>query len=323
MEFHDYVVTYFEAQDAIREWPELAVTLRRVAAGGPQVWKLPLQAAQAVGADLEGVLSAVGAAACAQIAITLIDDLLDEDPHGLHHEVGAGSAANLASAFQALGGQMLAEGGEDAETTRDLQASYARLLGGTAHGQFLDAQNPSDEAAYWQMVARKSATFYGETFYLGARLGGASAGTAEALRRLWGQYGVIIQIHDDLKDCLASPVEPDWLLGRLPLPILFASQVRHPQQARFEVLRKRPHDPAALEEAQRILLECGAVSYCLSEIWKRYEAARALLTDIPLARPERLAEMLDNTARPVQTLLQLTGAPEAEVAAVLAAGGAG
>jgi geranylgeranyl pyrophosphate synthase len=317
MDFYKRVLSYFGKQPAMQDWPELAATLRRVAGGGPQVWKLPLQAAEAVGAGLEAALPAVGAVACAQVAITLIDDLLDEDAHGLHHEVGPGGAANLASAFQALGGQLLAEG----RAARDAQASYARLLGGTAHGQYLDACNPADEEGYWRMVERKSATFYGESFYLGARLGGATARIAEALRHLWGQYGVIIQIHDDLKDCLASPAEPDWLLGRLPLPILFASRVRHPQREQFEALRRQAHDPAALEEAQRILLACGAVSYCLNEIRKRYEEARAELASIPLPRPDALAAMLDDTARPVQELLRLTGAPEAEVRGVLAAVG--
>ncbi|TAK11833.1 MAG: hypothetical protein EPO32_11245 [Anaerolineae bacterium] len=316
MSFFEVVRDYFERQPLVQEWGQMAETVRLVAGGGPQVWKLPLHAAAALGGGLEVALPAIGAVGCAQISITLIDDMLDEDAHGLHQRLGMPASANLAAGFQALGAHMLAESPAGAHA--DVQAAYANLHGRTAYGQHLDVQNPADEAGYWTMVACKSATFYGEAFYLGARLAGATPDTAAGLRRLWGMYGEIIQIHDDMKDSLATPAEPDWLLRRLPLPVLFASVVEHPQRARFEDLRQQPEDPAALEEAQRILLSCGAISYCLNEVTERWRAARALLAKLVLPEPTGLENMLDGTVQPVAELLKIAGVPEVQAAAVVA-----
>ncbi len=313
MKFYSQAADWMAQAALVQDWPEMEAVLRRVAASGPRVWELPCQAAAAVGAPDPQVWPAVGAVACAQMSITILDDLLDEDPLGLHHRLGVGVAANLAAGFQALGALLLGD------IAPDIQASYARLQGWTASGQHQDAAAPDTEDGYWRMVAHKSATFYGESFYLGARLGGAAPEPAAGLRAAWGLYGEIIQIHDDLKDSLATPAEPDWLLGRLPLPILFASRVQHPEQARFEDLRQRAHDPAALEEAQRILLRCGAISYCLQALMERHRRVTRLLADLRLPRPEPLEAMLANAAQPVAELLRLTGAPPQEVAAVLAA----
>lgn len=316
MNFHQQAADWLVGTELVQAWPEMRTIILQVAGRGPRVWDLPCQAAAAVGAPLRLVWPAVGAVACAQISITILDDLLDEDAVGLHHRLGAGVAANLAAGFQALGGLLLEQA--PPEMLADLQAAYARLLGWTACGQHEDALTPDTEEGYWQMVAHKSATFYGQSFYLGARLAGAGPNLAAGLRDVWGLYGEIIQIHDDMKDSLASPAEPDWLLGRLPLPILFASQVAHPAQARFESLRRRAEDPQALEEAQRILLRCGAISYCLDQLLARQRRALAGLVALPLARPEGLQKMLADTVEPVAELLRLTGVGEQEVAAVLA-----
>ena len=56
----------------------------------------------------------------------------------------------------------------------------------------------------------------------------------------------MVQIHDDLNDSLAVPANPDWTLGRAPLPILFAQVVNHPDRTRFHELRGVIAEPAAL-----------------------------------------------------------------------------
>ena len=84
----------------------------------------------------------------------------------------------------------------------------------------------------------------------------------DLLQKLGGIYGEMIQIHDDMHDAMETPANPDWVQGRSPLPILFASLVSHPEQKRFLALVQNITEPAALQEAQDILIRWGAISYC-------------------------------------------------------------
>jgi len=168
----------------------------------------------------------------------------------------------------------------------------------------LDAQNPQDEAAYWQIARAKSSPFFASGLFCGAALGGASLETANALRQFGELYGEIVQIQDDLHDTLQTPASADWLQGRAPLPILFAQTVTHPERQRFLDLRRAIPDPAALAEAQAILLRCGAVSYGLHQSMLRYETGRAQLGRLSLSNPHPLLDLLEQIARPIRHLLQ-------------------
>jgi hypothetical protein len=69
-------------------------------------------------------------------------------------------------------------------------------------------------------------------------------------------------------------------------------------------------DPDALAEAQKILICCGAVSYCVDQIIGRYKQAQSLLATLPLAQPEKLAGLLEPLIEPVQALLAEAGLPQ-------------
>lgn len=118
-------------------------------------------------------------------------------------------------------------------------------------------------------------------------------------------YGALVQIHDDLTDCLAVPANPDWVQGRSPLPILFAREVDHPGRERFRHLCRMVDDPAALDEAQTILIRCGAVSYCLDQLLTRHERALQLVHALPLRRPDEIVGLLNTLAEPAEALLRL------------------
>ena len=104
----------------------------------------------------------------------------------------------------------------------------------------------------------------------------------------------MVQIHDDLSDAMAAPANPDWMLGRASLPILFAQVVDHPEQERFLALRKAIPDPDALAEAQAILIRCGAVSYCVDQLLHRVQGAEEMLAQISVISPEKLEMLLDD-----------------------------
>ncbi len=284
-------------------WPDLARVMRRAAAARPRAWGLPALATQAVGGDPMQALTACAALACVQVSIVLVDDLLDADPRGEHHRLGAGGAANLALGLQALAGDILAGGVSHTPMLARALTTVQRALAVTSYGQSLDAACVDDEAAYWRVVSAKSGAFFGAAWRLGAECAGAGPSVVDRVEALGHCYGEIVQIHDDLGDCLQPSVTPDWRLGRSPLPILYARLVAHPDRERFSALCARIEQPGALAEAQEILWRSGAVSYCLHQILGRHAQAQALLGEAALPVPEPLQALFTDLIRPVDALL--------------------
>jgi geranylgeranyl pyrophosphate synthase len=295
------------ASPTVRAWPEMQALLERAAAHRPRSWTLPVLACEAVGGMAEQAVPASAALACLHTSIMLIDDLLDADPRGEHHRLGAPAVANLAAAFQAVSMNTLAQSrAEPAATLLALRSLTLAALT-TSLGQHLDTQNPADEAGYWRVVEAKSAPFFGAALQVGALLGGASLETAEQLRGFGQLYGEMIQIHDDLNDALAVPASPEWTLGRPSLPILFAQVVDHPERDRFLALRRAIPDSDALAEAQSILIRCGAISYGAHALLSRYRTAREVLGLMPLVNRSGLEALLESQVRPVRELFRALG----------------
>lgn len=293
-----------DRHDWLAEWPEMGALFHKIIAARPRHWRLPALACQAASGTLDQAAPALTANACFHISIILVDDLLDDDPRGEHNRIGAPMVANLALAFAATGMRLIAS--SDLEPTLRLVAlaEAAQMLYTTALGQSLDMQNPSTEEGYWRLVEMKSAPFFCTAFYLGGLFGEIDPQTAPQLKHLGRLYGEIIQIHDDLGDALDTPANPDWLLGRASLPILFAESVHHPQQARFIDLRRAIPLAETLAEAQSILLQCGAISYGIQQILQRYQDASDLLATMTLPSANVLQSLLDDLVRPIEVMFE-------------------
>ena len=118
----------------------------------------------------------------------------------------------------------------------------------------------------------------------------------------------MIQINDDITDCIAEPADPDWTQGWFPLPILFAQSVNHPDRDRFLTLRPHVSDTEALHDAQEILIRSGAISYCIEQLLCRHQQARTLVRGIHLVCPDRLENLLEWVIAPIWKLLDAAGA---------------
>jgi geranylgeranyl diphosphate synthase type I len=289
----------------VSAWPKLADFFKRSVSRVK--WDFPLLACQAVGGEPAAGVSGAAAIACIQLSLVLVDDMLDQDPRGVHLQVGEGVAANLAFALQAAAFHVIEQAPVSVEQRVAVYASLARMALTSAFGQDLDAQSLSSEEDYWRVVQTKSATCFGSALYIGALLGQESTGVAERLYDLGFLVGENIQIYDDLLDALKSPASPDWKQGRTNLAILYALAADHPERAQLETLRTRVDDSQALEAAQQILIRCGAISYCVYHIIKRYQAAEQLLNSIPLVDPEPLRELVVGQSEPLVSLLESIG----------------
>jgi geranylgeranyl pyrophosphate synthase len=149
--------------------------------------------------------------------------------------------------------------------------------------------------------------------HVGALLGGASPEIAAQIEHFGHLYGEMIQIHDDLNDTMAVPANPDWTLGRSPLPILYAQLVKHPEKERFLELRQAITDPDALHEAQNILIRCGAVSYSLDLLLRKYKTAQEILATTPLTHRKGLEGVLEDVINPVKKLFTAIGITPTEI----------
>lgn len=269
MNIYDSTLDYISNLPVLKEWPETITLLERAAVKQPRDWRLPHLTCQAVGGGTEQALPASASVACALIGILLIDDMLDDDPRGEFQRIGQAQAANFASVFLTASSQAVLQSQAEPAIKLPALESLTRMILSVGYGQYLDVQNPADEDAYWHMVQMKSGSFFRTAWELGALFGGAPIEVVRAIGELGGIYGEMIQIHDDMNDCLAAPASPDWSQGRFPLPILFAQTVEHPQRDRFLELRQRIAAAEALCEAQDILIKSGAISYCVDQLLRR------------------------------------------------------
>lgn len=290
-------------------WDEIRTLFREIASGWPYPWSLPILACEAVGGTPDQAIATALAIACSHVSIILVDDMLDSDASGEYRRLGMHSTANMASAFQAaaLEGIIL----DDMETNAKLSipSCLNNMLPTTAFGQYLDTQPHTDEKMYWQNVKTKSSLFFSSALQIGALVGGSTSRMAQRLGKLGGIYGEMIQIHDDLNDVMAIPANPDWTQGRSPLLILFARLVEHPERARFLELCKNISDEGDLEEAQNILSQCGAVSYCVDQLLGRHEKGREILAHTSLVQRKKLENLFEEVIAPVQKLFQAIGEP--------------
>lgn len=308
MNLYTEALSLAQAHPIVQSWPGLHAGLERSKHKQPTSWQLPAIGCETFGGPPQDALTAIAAMTCSQISMLLVDDILDQDPRGEYLKIGEGPAANLAVGLATLAISLLL----DDDGLPDSHAA-ARVMSGmmatVARGQELDIQNEASEAHYWEVTHAKSAVFFGTGLYLGAFYTSADPEAAAELLALGQIYGEVMQIHDDLNDCLANPANPDWLGGRYPLPILFAEVVDHPQRERFLELRPQVAESAALEEAQAILVSSGAISYCVNELMLRHENALSKLDRLQPPNPEPLQRLLNEVIAPVKHLFEKVGAP--------------
>ena len=306
MELFDAIIDYAGQNQTALAWPALAAGLERAAARQSQIWKLPVVACQAFGGTAEAAMPAAAAMICSEIAILLVDDILDEDPRGEYQRIGAGPAANQAMGMEALALALVLDD-EDQERAQRAGRALTRMLATVAHGQALDVENRCDETHYWQVTEAKSAAWFASALYLGALYADPAPEAAQQLYEFGLVYGQMMQIHDDLNDVLASPANVDWTSGRYPLPILFAETVDHLDRNRFVALRAQVDDTQRLKEAQAVLVSCGAISYSVNELLLRHQAARQLLGAMQAPNPAPLASLLQEVIEPVELLFAAVG----------------
>lgn len=313
----------------VGEWPELSELVGRpMRSDGDSAksWDYVHLACEAVGGDANQAIPGMAAIFYLQVAIGLVDDILDDDPKGLHLKLGAGRAANLAAACQALSAEMLSSemlssemlSSEIPESRRYLlHEILARAALATARGQELDVLLPSatssgkpSEEAYWQLTDAKTPPLFVAALALGAVSGGADGELVARIGELGHPLGRMIQIGDDLTDALEGAQRPDWQRPGANLAMVFALLAEHDGQHRFgELVAKLHyrHDKDDLAEAQELLVASGAVGYCCHRLLAAYKDVETQLDELGLPHPDFLGDAFSDLITPLRSLLEQLG----------------
>lgn len=298
----------------ISQWPQARAMINRpLHRESGSVWEYPIAACQAVGGTENDAVPAAAAVFLSVVSIHLVDDMLDDDPRGDYRQLGAGPVANMALAFQAAGHLLLEQAAVKPEIRTALQASFATMSLATCYGQGLDARELESEEEYWRVVGNKTPPLFGEAFRMGALLGGATGDTADLLARVGRALGLFVQVNDDMADALAVPACADWQRRHNNLLLLYALTADHAEREEFAALSLRPTDPEALEAAQKILLHCGAVSFCTLKLIEISREIQALLASVTLTNPEPVTRIVEFHMKPLYRLLERAGVEEPAV----------
>jgi hypothetical protein len=301
----------------VAAWPQMLAMLDRLGhRESISVWEYPAAGCRAVGGPPEAALSGSAAILCSVISIHLVDDMLDDDPAGDFHLLGAGPVANLALAFQAAGHRLLEAAPVSPSVRALLHASFSGMSLATAFGQGLDSRELRGEEEYWQVVEAKTPPLFGTGLFLGALLGGAPLDVAGELEQVGRLLGRLIQVSDDLSDALQTPARADWNRRSNNLPILYGMTADHSERDEFLRLSSRAGEPEILAEAQKILLRSGAVSFCAFKMIEFAQEARERIARIPLADPEIVLRLLELNMRPLHRILESVGVGEPEALTV-------
>ncbi|MEM6456210.1 MAG: polyprenyl synthetase family protein [Acidobacteriota bacterium] len=292
-----------------QEWPEVLDMISRFRpTSSISYMDYPLRASQAVGGRPDAALPGAAAIYCMLTSIHLVDDLLDEDPRGIHHEWGVGRAANLALALQGMASQII-----ERDTTLDpacraaIHRSLTNMAIDTAYGQHLDVDTLDSEAAYWRVIERKTPPLLSSALYVGVRLGGGDHAVGEALATLGRDVGLMVQVQDDLGDAMAQPARPDWARRCNNLPILYGVTADYAERDTFLALLDDLDADDHLARAQEILVRCGAVSYCLYRMLGFFHAAKRTLDAVALVDEQPIREIIEQQIAPMRHLFDSLG----------------
>lgn len=310
------ITKFLQNHKSMADWEPFQLFVLRIINEKPKHILLPHVITDCYDADRGRVVTVSASLFAAYAAIIALDDVLDGDRRYTTAGLTPAGLANLSAGLNALACQVLAELEGDAALRVRGQAVLADLIFNVAFGQALDTQNIASEEAYWRVAKLKSGGFFSGAFALGGLAADVGPEDWETLQALGETYGILIQIHDDLRDAFAAPANPDWLNGRFTLPILFAHLVDHPDRARFDQIRSDVSDPAALEEAQEILIRSGALSYGFYMIEEYYQTALDQLERLSTPNTAGLVKLFDELVEPVEQLVSmLIPAPAAPLVA--------
>lgn len=162
-----------------------------------------------------------------------------------------------------------------------------------------------DEATYFEIVERKTASLVALACRLGAECSGAAEDVCRRLERFGLQVGVAFQIQDDLLDLtsrqgtLGKPAGKDLEKGKLTLPMIHhlaaASPLDRGRALELAERAARPGGGSAAEKLAGLLHQSGSIEHAQKQAKDLVSRARQELDAIPESPARELLLIMADT----------------------------
>lgn len=145
-----------------------------------------------------------------------------------------------------------------------------------------------DEASYYQVIEKKTASLLRASITIGAITGGAPQETIAAFGRLGGILGICFQIRDDIfdyyKNDVGKPTGNDIREGKITLPLIYALQNAPGSVSDqvLEVIRSRDYSEENIERVLEFAKQYGGVEYAYKKIRELLDEAEAIISELAI-----------------------------------------
>ncbi len=233
---------------------------------------LTLLSARLLGEVNQNVLDVALSLELLHTATLLHDDVVDESNQRRGLASLNASFGNKVAVL--VGDFVLSKALQHATFTKNITvfATLSELGQTLSDGELLELSNAGqgimDEASYFEVNRRKTASLFSACAQLGALMGGATDEEAERMHHFGQLVGMSFQLRDDVFDLTASdevgkPVGKDMREGKVTLPTLYA--IHHSQDDEMTAIaarvRAREATDAEIETLMRFTIENGGLDY--------------------------------------------------------------
>lgn len=145
-----------------------------------------------------------------------------------------------------------------------------------------------DEASYFQVIEKKTASLLRASITIGAITGGASPQTISGFGRLGGILGICFQIRDDIFDYyktdVGKPTGNDIREGKVTLPLIYALQhaPRTVSDGMLKIIQSRDYSDENIERVLDFAKEYGGVEYAYKKIRELLDEAETIISELSI-----------------------------------------
>lgn len=257
--YRDLFVTTLQHQN-----PLLSVALNHITQRQGKVMRpiMVLLSARYVGQVSDQVLHAAVALELLHTASLVHDDVVDESDRRRGQKSVNALLNNKVAVL--VGDFLLSKALEHAAATgsQEVVDLVARLGQTLADGELQQLANTDstviDEASYYNVIRKKTASLFSTCARVGTILGGGTCMEADALEQFGDSVGICFQLRDDIFDYdsahdVGKPSGNDMKEGKLTLPVIHALLMTGDEEMRMLALKVR--EGSANDDEIRLLVE--------------------------------------------------------------------
>lgn len=145
-----------------------------------------------------------------------------------------------------------------------------------------------DEAAYFNVIDKKTASMMRASIAIGAITGGADTNTIERFTQVGSLLGVCFQIRDDIFDYfngdVGKPTGNDIREGKITLPLIYSLQHApdHLTDEMMHIINTRNYSDEHIERLLHFAREQGGIEYAYAKMDELILEAEQILSDLHL-----------------------------------------